>query len=42
MLLGLVAQSQGIPFAFGAAAAVVLAGCGWIMALSRMAQSAAR
>jgi predicted MFS family arabinose efflux permease len=42
MLLGLVAQSQGIPFAFGVAAAVVRAGCGWIMALSRTAQRAAR
>ena len=42
MLLGLVAQSQGIPFAFGVAAAVVLAGCVWIVALSRTSQGAAR
>jgi predicted MFS family arabinose efflux permease len=35
MLLGLAAQAGGIPFAFGIAAAVVLAGCGWILALSR-------
>jgi predicted MFS family arabinose efflux permease len=42
MLLGLVAQSQGIPFAFGVAAAVVLAGCGWVVALSRATQSVAR
>jgi hypothetical protein len=31
MLLGLAAQASGIPFAFGLAAAVVLAGCGWIL-----------
>jgi predicted MFS family arabinose efflux permease len=42
VLLGLVAQSQGIPFAFGVAAAVVLAGCAWIIALSRRPQGAAR
>ncbi len=42
MLLGLVAQSQGIPFAFGVAAVVVLAGCAWIIGLSRTVQSAAR
>jgi predicted MFS family arabinose efflux permease len=42
MLLGLVAQSQGIPFAFGVAAVVVLAGCAWIVGLSRTVQSAAR
>lgn len=35
MLLGLAAQAGGIPFAFGIAAAVVLAGCGWILTLSR-------
>jgi len=33
-LLGLAAQAGGIPFAFGAAAAVALAGCAWIFALS--------
>ena len=35
MLLGLAAQAGGIPFAFGLATAVVLAGCGWILTLSR-------
>jgi predicted MFS family arabinose efflux permease len=35
MVLGLAAQAGGIPFAFGIAAAVVLAGCGWILTLSR-------
>jgi predicted MFS family arabinose efflux permease len=35
MVLGLAAQAGGIPFAFGLAAAVVLAGCGWILILSR-------
>ncbi len=35
MVLGLAAQAGGIPFAFGIAAAVVLAGCGWILMLSR-------
>jgi predicted MFS family arabinose efflux permease len=35
MLLGLAAQANGIPFAFGLAAAVVLAGCLWILALFR-------
>jgi predicted MFS family arabinose efflux permease len=39
MLLGLAAQAGGIPFAFGIAAAVVLAGCGWILALSRKGNS---
>jgi predicted MFS family arabinose efflux permease len=38
MLLGLVAQAGGIPFAFGVAAAVALAGCGWILALFRMSR----
>jgi predicted MFS family arabinose efflux permease len=42
ILLGLAAQASGIPFAFGVAAAVVLVGCGWILALSRTAQSVAR
>jgi predicted MFS family arabinose efflux permease len=42
MLLGLTAQAGGIPFAFGLAAAVALAGSGWILALSRHAQHAAR
>ena len=42
MLLGLAAQAGGIPFAFGLAAAVALAGSGWILALSRHAQHAAR
>jgi predicted MFS family arabinose efflux permease len=36
MLLGLAAQAAGIPFAFGVAAAVALAGCMWILALFRM------
>ena len=35
MVLGLAAQAGGIPLAFGIAAAVVLAGCGWILTLSR-------
>jgi predicted MFS family arabinose efflux permease len=35
MVLGLAAQAGGIPFAFGLAAAIVLAGCGWILILSR-------
>ena len=38
MLLGLAAQAGGIPFAFGLAAAVALAGSGWVLALSRHAQ----
>jgi predicted MFS family arabinose efflux permease len=42
ILLGLAAQASGIPFAFGVASAVVLVGCGWILALSRTAQSVAR
>ncbi len=42
MLLGIAAQSYGIPVAFGLAAAVVVAGCAWIMALSRRTQSAPR
>jgi predicted MFS family arabinose efflux permease len=42
MLLGLAAQASGIPFAFGVAAAVVLLGCAWTMALSRTAQSVTR
>jgi predicted MFS family arabinose efflux permease len=42
ILLGLAAQASGIPFAFGVAAALVLVGCGWILALSRTAQSVAR
>ena len=42
MFLGIAAQANGIPFAFGLAAAVVVAGCAWIMALSRMSQSVAR
>jgi predicted MFS family arabinose efflux permease len=36
ILLGLAAQASGIPFAFGVAAAVTLAGCVWILALFRM------
>ncbi|MFL6046778.1 MAG: MFS transporter [Propionibacteriaceae bacterium] len=42
MLLGLAAQAGGIPFAFGGAAAVALAGGGWIFALSRHAHHVAR
>lgn len=42
MLLGLAAQTGGIPFAFGGAAAVALAGGGWIFALSRHAHYVAR
>jgi predicted MFS family arabinose efflux permease len=38
MLLGLAAQAGGIPFAFGVAAIVALAGCGWILALFRMSR----
>ena len=41
ILLGL-AQASGIPFAFGVAAALVLVGCGWILALSRTTQRVAR
>jgi hypothetical protein len=36
MLLGLVAQASGIPFAFGIAAAVALLGCVWILVLLRL------
>jgi predicted MFS family arabinose efflux permease len=39
MVLGLAAQVGGIPFAFGLAAAVVLAGCGWILILSRVGRT---
>lgn len=39
MALGLAAQAGGIPFAFGLAAAVVLAGCGWILILSRVGRT---
>jgi predicted MFS family arabinose efflux permease len=39
MVLGLAAQSGGIPFAFGIAAAVVLVGSGWILMLSRAGRS---
>jgi predicted MFS family arabinose efflux permease len=35
MVLGLAAQAVGIPFTFGLAAAVALAGCGWALAISR-------
>jgi predicted MFS family arabinose efflux permease len=42
MLLGLAAQAGGIPFAFGGAAAVALAGGGWIFVLSRHAHHVAR
>ena len=35
ILLGLAAQASGIPFAFGIAAAIALAGGGWILLLSR-------
>jgi predicted MFS family arabinose efflux permease len=35
MLLGLAAQAGGIPFAFGTAAAVALAGCGWTLLIRR-------
>jgi predicted MFS family arabinose efflux permease len=42
MLLGLAAQAGGIPFAFELAAAVALAGSGWILALSRHTRRAAR
>jgi predicted MFS family arabinose efflux permease len=38
MLLGLAAQAGGIPFAFGASAAVALAGSGWILNLSRVSR----
>jgi predicted MFS family arabinose efflux permease len=36
MLLGLAAEAIGIPFAFGLAAGVAVAGCGWILALFKM------
>jgi hypothetical protein len=36
MVLGFAAQAAGIPFAFGVAAAVALAGCVWILVLFRM------
>ena len=39
MVLGLAAEAGGIPFAFGLAAAVVLAGCGWILILSRVGRT---
>jgi predicted MFS family arabinose efflux permease len=39
MVLGLAAQAGGIPFAFGLATAVVLAGCGWILMLSRVGRA---
>jgi hypothetical protein len=42
MLLGLAAQAGGIPFAFELAAAIVLAGSGWILALSRHTRHAPR
>jgi hypothetical protein len=42
MLLGLAAQAGGIPFAFGSAAAVAIAGSGWILALARRSQERAR
>jgi predicted MFS family arabinose efflux permease len=40
MALGLAAQAGGIPSAFGIAAVVVLAGCGWILTLSRAGRPA--
>lgn len=33
MMLGFVAQASGVPWAFGVAAAVALAGCGWTLTL---------
>jgi predicted MFS family arabinose efflux permease len=42
MVLGLAAQAGGIPFAFGAAAAIAVAGGGWILALSRHGHNVAR
>src|SRR5215207_1693493 len=36
ILLGLVAQSSGIPWAFGAAAGLALAGCFWTLALHHL------
>jgi predicted MFS family arabinose efflux permease len=42
IFLGLAAQAGGIPLAFGAAAAVAVAGAGWILALSRTAQKASK
>jgi predicted MFS family arabinose efflux permease len=38
ILLGLAAQAGGIPFAFGVAAGVALAGCGWILALIKISR----
>jgi predicted MFS family arabinose efflux permease len=44
MVMGLAAQAGGIPFAFGLAAGVALTGCGWILALIKIAagQNASR
>jgi predicted MFS family arabinose efflux permease len=42
MLLGIVAQSYGIPVAFGVATAIGVMGCAWIMTLSRTTQNLAR
>jgi predicted MFS family arabinose efflux permease len=42
MLLGLAAQAAGIPFAFGLAAAVALAGCAWILAIRRGGRTTSR
>ena len=42
MVLGLAAQAGGIPFAFGAAAAIAVAGGDWILALSRHSHNVAR
>ena len=35
IILGIVAESLGIPSAFGVGAAIALAGCFWTLALSR-------
>jgi predicted MFS family arabinose efflux permease len=35
IILGIVAESLGIPWAFGVGAAIALAGCFWTLALSR-------
>src|SRR4029450_1350366 len=42
MALGLAAQAGGIPFAFGSAAVVVLAGGGWVPGVSPAGGSAGR
>ena len=42
MLLGLAAQAAGIPFAFGLAAAVAIAGSGWTLAIRQHGRTTGR